>query len=220
VVLTNWSASSNHLLFDFFASTIQGSAPVQFSIDLQPGEQRIIPNLVQYLRDQGIPGLDAGPTYAGALIATGDIRGIFLGARTSAPGGGGRYGLFYVAVPACGASSISSWLYALQQDGENRTNLALVNTGETNNNPDTFEINLFDGATGRKVNTVDGITLQAGEWFQFGAILAQHAPGVKQGYARVTRTAGSNPFIAYAVINDGAVPGDRTGDGAFVVSSP
>ena len=44
-------------------------------------------------------------------------------------------------------------------------------------------------------------------------------PGT-QGYARVTRVAGSNPFIAYAVINDGGQPGERTGDGAFVAGSP
>ncbi len=27
---------------------------------------------------------------------------------------------------------------------------------------------------------------------------------------------GKNPFVAYAVVNDGAQPGQRTGDGAFV----
>jgi hypothetical protein len=51
-------------------------------------------------------------------------------------------------------------------------------------------------------------------------ILSQYAPGVTQGYARITRTGGNNPFIAYAVINDGANPGDRSGDGAFIISTP
>jgi hypothetical protein len=67
---------------------------------------------------------------------------------------------------------------------------------------------------------VDGITLGAHRWVQKGMILSQYAPGVTQGYARITRTAGNNPFIAYGVINDGATPGERSGDGAFLASSP
>jgi hypothetical protein len=51
-------------------------------------------------------------------------------------------------------------------------------------------------------------------------ILSQYAPGVTQGYARITRTGGNNPFIAYAVINDGGAPGQRSGDGAFIASAP
>ena len=52
-----------------------------------------------------------------------------------------------------------------------------------------------------------------------GSILDQHAPGTTHGYAHVTRTAGKNPFIAYAVVNDGAQPGERTGDGAFLLDA-
>src|SRR5262249_45304388 len=114
----------------------------------------------------------------------------------------------------------SAWLYGLQQNVENRTNLALVNTGETGDTADVFTIDMFDGLTGLKVNTVEGVTLGAKRWTQIGAILAQYAPGTTQGYARVTRTAGTSPFLAYAVINDGGQPGERTGDGAFILSSP
>jgi hypothetical protein len=70
------------------------------------------------------------------------------------------------------------------------------------------------------VNTVEETTVPARGWLQIGAILSQHGMGVTEGYARVTRTAGANPFIVYGVINDGGQPGDRTGDGAFVSSSP
>ena len=98
--------------------------------------------------------------------------------------------------------------------------MALVNTGETDGSSDVFNIELFDGETGLKANTVEGITLKAKGWAQIGGILARYAPGVTQGYARVTRTGGSNPFIAYAVINDGSRPGERTGDGIFISSSP
>ena len=47
----------------------------------------------------------------------------------------------------------------------------------------------------------------------------EQCSGVQQGYAQVRRTAGANPFITYAVINDGAGPGERTGDGAYIGSS-
>ena len=111
-------------------------------------------------------------------------------------------------------------LYGLQQNGENRTNLALVNTGEVNSSEDTFSIELYDGDTGQRVTTVTGITLAARGWKQFNMILAQYAPQVKQGYAHVVRTSGNNPFIAYAAINDGGHPGERSGDGAFIASVP
>lgn len=42
---------------------------------------------------------------------------------------------------------------------------------------------------------------------------------VTSGYALVTRTFGSNSFIAYAVVNDGGQPGQRSGDGAFVAAN-
>jgi hypothetical protein len=93
----------------------------------------------------------------------------------------------------------------------------LVNTGETDSSADVFRIDLFDGETGVKVHSIEGITVNAKAWRQIGSILSQYA---KQGYAHVTRTSGSNPFIAYGVINDGAQPDQRTGDGAFIVSSP
>jgi hypothetical protein len=67
------------------------------------------------------------------------------------------------------------------------------------------------------VKTLD-LTVPARGWFQIGTILT-NAPGVQQGYAQVRRTSGANPFITYAVINDGAGPGERTGDGAYIGSS-
>ena len=155
-----------------------------------------------------------------ASVDLGDLNGIFIGARTSTPSGGGEYGLFYTAIPYGSASATDAWLYGLQQNSQNRTNLAIVNTGETNSNPDIFRIEIFDGETGLKRNTVDGITVNASRWVQVGSILAQYAPETIQGYAHIIRTTGSNPFTAYAVINDGSKPQERSGDGAFIASTP
>ena len=225
LILTNWSALAKTIRLAYVADAIQAANHIaSFVMNLNPGQQLIVPNLVQFMRDRGVPGIGAaGPTFAGALFATtdsGDLAGIGLGARTSIPGGGGNYGVFYSAIPSGIAANTSTWLYGLQQNADNRTNVALVNTGETAATPDLFTIEFFDGDTGQKVKVVEEIPINAKEWRQFGSILTSYAPGTRQGYARITRTAGTNPFLAYAVINDGGQPGERTGDGAFVPSSP
>jgi hypothetical protein len=220
-VLTNLTSSARTVRFTYVSSALPGGS-VSFDISLAPNEQQILPAFVQVLRARGvIPGAP-GPTFAGALFATdatGDLRGIAIGARTSSPGGGGRYGLYYPAVPAGSEATTSAWLYGLQQNAENRTNLALVNVGSTDSSPDVFRIDLYDGATGQKAGTADNVSVPARGFVQINAILAQYAAGVTSGYALVTRTSGTNPFIAYAVVNDGGQAGQRSGDGAFVSAS-
>ena len=139
-----------------------------------------------------------------------------MGARTSTPGGGGRYGLFYTAIPRGKAAQGGAWLYGLQQNSDNRTNLAVICTGETDGNPDVFRIDLYDGDTGALLGSVHDFSVAARQWSQISTILSQYASGVSQGYAHIVRTSGSNPFIAYVVVNDGGQPGQRSGDGAFV----
>jgi hypothetical protein len=223
--LTNWSPIAKTIRFAYVAQAIQTpDHTANFTIHLHPGEQQILPNLVQLLRDRAVSDIGpVGQTYAGALFATvdaGDFGGVSLGARTTTAGGGGYYGVSYMAVPYGAAAKTSAWLYGLQQDSENRTNLALINTGETDGTPDLFSVELFDGDTGKKVTLVEDVPISAREWKQLDSILARYSPETRQGYARVTRTAGSNPFIAYSVVNDGGQAGERTGDGAFISSSP
>ena len=128
---------------------------IEFSIEANPGEQLIWPDFIQRLRDVGVAGVPKGPNYAGAMFAevsSGDLTGLSLSARTSAPApsGAGRFGLFYPAVPQGMASANSAWVFGLQQDSNNRSNLALVNTGETDESTDVFRIELFDGSTGKQ----------------------------------------------------------------------
>lgn len=87
--------------------------------------------------------------------------------------------------------------------------------GETDNSTDLFKIDLHDGTTGSIVKTIESGPVGAKKWLQLNTILTQ-AAGTTQGYAHIRRVSGSNPFIAYAVINDGAGPGERSGDGAFI----
>ena len=55
--------------------------------------------------------------------------------------------------------------------------MALVNTGEMDETEDTFTIEIFNGDTGAKVATVEGLTLGANRWVQTRMILSQYAPG-------------------------------------------
>ncbi|HQQ75992.1 MAG TPA: S8 family serine peptidase [Thermoanaerobaculia bacterium] len=217
LVLTNFSGSSRTLQCTYVAAPLPGGQ-VTFNLPLLPNEQQILPAFVQVLRSRGVVPGGPGATFAGALFvrdASGDLRGVSIGARTSSAGGGGRYGLFYSAVPNGAEATTVAWLYGLQQNADNRTNLALVNVGSTDASTDTFHIDLYDGATGLKAGETDA-TVAAKGFFQIGTILAAYAPGVTSGYAKVTRTSGNNPFVAYAVINDGGQPNQRSGDGAFV----
>jgi hypothetical protein len=225
LVVTNFSTVMKNLSCRYSAEAIQNpERMVQFQLPLRAGEQVILADLVQHLRDLGVAGIPPqGSAVAGPLFVTvdsGDLDGVVVGARTSAPGGGGRYGVFYMSVPFGAASTTSAWIYGLQQDNNNRTNLGLVNTGESGSDSNVFTIELFDGNSGAKVATVPAVILEAGRWTQLGTILAQYAPGSTQGYAHIIRSTGSNPFISYGVVNDGGQPGLRTGDGAYISSSP
>lgn len=219
LVLTNFSKEFRSLRLTYFSSALTGGS-ASLLVKLEEGEQQILPNFVQVLRNRGAIGNAAGPVFTGPLVVaeTGDLRGIAMGARTSTPGGGGRFGLFSSAVPAGSEALERAWLYGLQQNADNRTNLAIVNTGSSSGEPDGFRIDLFDGATGQKVASVDNLSVPAGGFIQLNAILTTNAPGIQNAYALVTRTSGSNPFLCYAVVNDGGTAGQRTGDGAFLQS--
>ena len=59
-------------------------------------------------------------------------------------------------------------------------------------------------------------TVPAGGWLQINSILRDYGDDTTQGYVRIRKISGNNPFLAYGVINDGASPGERSGDGAYV----
>lgn len=171
LILTNWSSTTKALQFSYVADAIQtANQTATFTANIPPFSQSIWPEIVQRLRDAQTAGIGPkGTSFAGALIATvssGDLSGISVSARTAAQGDAGWYGLFYTAQPAGANSTSEAWLYGLQQNAENRTNLALVNTGGTDASPDTFRIELFDGNTGQKVATLDNQVLNANRWIQ------------------------------------------------------
>ncbi len=220
LVLTNGSSKPG----DFVLTYVESLAPAgpgnaSILITLPPKTQRIIPNAIDWLRSQNIAVGPAGSADAGALnvyVSSGAAVGeIFAGARTASPSpAGGQFGLFYSAALAGEEAVTTTFLYGLRADATNRSNVAAVNTGHgAAAGPVTLLFEVFDGAGGG-VRASQSLTLGAGQWGQISGVLAQ--AGVSSGWVRVSRTAGSAPWVAYGVINDGNQPGQRTGDGAYV----
>ncbi len=215
LVLTNFSASQHGVQLTYFSSALRGGS-ASLLIKLESGEQQILPGFVQVLRDRGAVTDAPGPVFAGPLVAvdtTGDLRGVTMGARTSIAGGGGRFGLFSEGIPSASRATERAWIYGLQQNPDNRTNLAVVNTGLVGGT-DTFRIDFFDGTTGLTIAPPNTLTVPPGGFVQLNAVLTGY--DLQNAYALVTRTSGSSPFLCYAVVNDGGAPGQRTGDGAFL----
>ena len=224
LTVTNFSEEPRRLDFRFVADAIKTTdKTAEFTLSplsLEGGEQRVLPDLLETLRRQGVAGL--GSTrgfYAGAVFATaeeGDMSGIVIGARTGSEGGGGQYSVFYNAAPSGSAFTEVAWVDGLQQNRENRSNLALVNTGEVDGSPSVFHLEIYDGETGMLAETVVTRPIPARGWHQVDGILLRSSPETRQGYVRIEKVSGENPFLAYGVVNDGGAPGERSGDGAYL----
>ena len=221
LTVTNFSEDPRKLDFQFVADGIEAAGnAAAFSMTLEAGQQEIIAEVVEELRRQGVAGL--GSTrgfYAGPVFATaegGDMSGIVIGARTGSQGGGGQYSVFYNAVPFGEAFSREAWVDGLQQNQENRSNLALVNTGEVDGSASVFHLEIYNGETGLLAETVVTKPVPARSWHQINGILGRSSPETLQGYIRIEKVSGQNPFLAYGVVNDGGAPGQRSGDGAYL----
>jgi hypothetical protein len=190
---------------------------------LNPNEERIIADAETWLKDFGL-SLQQRPFQGakGPLVVTvedrigGGLGTLSLGLRVSTLHKDGQYGVFFPAIPAERESRSATWLFGLQQNPETRSNLAIVNLGRE---PNRFAIEVFDGMTGKQVGQVENIAVNPQGSFQLNSLLADYTPGVTQGYARVVPT-NPEPFVTYAVVIDGARPGERTGDASLVNSSP
>jgi len=217
VVLTNVSQARKTLLLSYAPPGL--AAPATVTLTLEPASQTVIGAFVAFLRER-VPGFPAaGPTLAGPLFVSvpgGTAEGIAAGGRTfNAAPGGGTFGVFYNAVPQGGAFTTPVWLNGLRQDAESRSNVALFNTGEAGATDIGLRLDVFDGATGAPV-AEHRLRLGARAFTQLNGFLSQF-PGLSNAFVRVVREDGTNPFYAYAVVNDGAGPGQRSGDGAFIL---
>ena len=225
LTVTNFSEEAKAVSFSVAADTIDtADDTATFMVPLAAGQQRIISNVIDTARRQfglNLPRGLAAPLFARA--AGTDMSGIVIGARTGSPAdpedaSRGQYSVFYTAVPQGEGFTTSAWVDGLQQNEENRSNLALVNTGAVDDGDIVFTLQIYDGETNRLVNTVSNAdtTVAARRWHQINAVLRKYGKGATQGFVRITKRSGDNPFLAYGVVNDGGVPGLRSDDGAYL----
>lgn len=189
-------------------------------LTLAAGEQLILPSAIDFLRQQGVSiGPRGAASYAGSLSVTfrtsGAVSSGFAGARVSAAAaGGGEYGVFYPASGVSGSAISEAWVFGLQQTSSTRSNLAVTNVGDTGGDI-TFHLEVYDGNTGHLAGTSADTTLGPLAWLQLNDVLQAH--GVSNGFVRVVVTAGTDHFVAYGVVNDGATPtSGGTNDGSFL----
>jgi hypothetical protein len=197
-----------------------GSGSGFAGLTLAAGEQRIIPDAIAFLRAQGLAIPNDGSAQIGTLNAF--FQGVsspgdaFVGGRTSTPGAGGTFGLFYTASQT---STTTATIFGLQQNAAQRSNLALVNSGP---DPVTLSIQLL-GPNGEALSSPPNQTLGGFGWAQINQPLLGLA---ESGRAVITRISGTGPFSAYGVLNDAVtsdgsfipplIPGDATGANRLV----
>jgi hypothetical protein len=221
LVLSNKGQAAATLKLSYAESLATGGpSGGDMSLTLLPAEQLVLPGAIDFLRRNGVPiGGEGAASYAGALrvsVTGGNVADVFAGARTAAPlSGGGEFGLFTPCVYGGQEATDEAYLYGLQANETNRTNVAVLNAGSTGDGPVELELQVFDGAKdGAAAGTATPVSLQPGRWVQVSGLLK--TKGVENGWVRVRRVSGAAPWIAYAVVNDGGLPGERTGDGAYV----
>lgn len=204
-----------------------GSGGPVIARSLPAGRQLFVADVIAFLKANGYAIASDGSkigtlfvTFAGAS----DASLVFAGSRTSTPNQnasvGGSFGTFSAAVTSGSASTGEAWVYGLKENASFRSNLAVVHApgggaSLSGGSPITVEVQIFDGATGVASGAPVARTLQPGEFWQLNSVLGSLA----SGYARVRRTAGSDRFITYGVVNDGgATSGGGTSDGSLIVS--
>ena len=111
------------------------------------------------------------------------------------------------------------YLCGLRQNRQDRSHVAFQNMGTLQEGKITLRTTAYSGgpaAPGCRV--MPAVTLDPGGFRQLIGIQGKYAPGTTQDYVRVRKTAGDNPFLAYGVINDGGVSGQRSGDRAYLLA--
>lgn len=210
------------LVYHASAASGPGGRYPAVSVSLSASEQRIIPNILEFLREQGlmIPESSSGPQAGTLTVWFRDLEGIAGGntvvlARTMTPNPdrsiGGRFGVAYPATAWGRGARTSALVPALAEDSSRRTNLAVVHTGGGSEGPLTLSVQLRDARTGNDTGPPLTVTLEPGEWYQWTHILEQAGVTTGQATAVITRVAGDDTFLAYGIVNDAV-----TSDGSYI----
>jgi hypothetical protein len=219
LILANRGDREATITLQYIESSRETADSGQSILTLPPGTQLIIAEATEFLREKGLVGPRSEGAHVGALrmTVTGvPLSAVFAGARTSSLSpAGGRFGLFTPCVYEGQEATIEANVFGLRSDELNRSNLAVINASPGWASSVSLEVRTFDGdAGGVEKGDPQTVSLLPGQLRQFNNILATR--NIRNGWVKVTRIAGSAGWLAYGVVNDGALPGERTGDGAYI----
>ncbi|PYV36297.1 MAG: hypothetical protein DMG06_31040 [Acidobacteria bacterium] len=217
MTLTNRGTQKAELTLTYTAAPYYGGGSGVASDTLPPGQQRIIPDAISYLRSLGIP-IPASGDRLGTLavrISGAASSDVSVTVRTTTAVMEGRAGLAYSGLSTPRVLTGPSYLCGLRQNATDRSNLAIQNVGTQADGDISLSVTVISGdplAPGQ-FNLFD--TLAPGEFRQFTKILTYTGLPISNGYVRVKRTSGTAPYYAYAVIND-----QSNSDGSFIPPIP
>ncbi len=217
MVLTNRGTTPASITYTYVASTGGGSGSAPDS--LAPGEQRIVSDAIDYLREKGVPLPDTGNRVGTLRVAFAGLSSASAAAvtvRTTSPvppgAATGRAGLAYAGLPVGQLLAGTAYLCGLRVNASERTNVAIQNGGAATDGDVRLRLTFLSGDGSSVTGSVEQ-TLSPGDFHQYR--LTDIAPAAANGYVRVERVSGSAPYYAYAVINDNV-----TSDGSFITPLP
>jgi hypothetical protein len=218
MTLMNRGTSPVNLSLRYEASLGERLGSGTVTDSLAAGEQKLIPDVLSYLRDKGLalPASGSAPQQGGVLAVafTGATSEAAIGvlarttAATEAPQPQGAAGLAYAALPSWNVFTEMATIFGLRATAQDRSNLAIYNP---NADPVTVRVMAFSGAGDGASSVVSAAeTLPGLGWHQYNNVLA--AAGIAEGWLTVERTSDSGTFGAYGVVND-----NGTNDGSFLL---
>lgn len=221
--LANASATPKEVRLEWFAAGIATpTGSVSLALSLPPSSQVLLDDLVGRLRaiePTAVP--PRGANLAGALFVTvgsGDVEWLLAGSRVTAPAAGapGRFGVFLPAAHEERLAAGPVFLPISQPACVARTNVAIVNAGAPETGTVAFRVDVRDGRTRQLLRTETALLVGARGFLQLSTLVPPCAPLDRELVVTVTRTSGNAPFLVYGVVNDGASPGEGTGDGGVI----
>ena len=210
--MTNFSEEPRRLDFQFVAEGIEtDDKTAAFSMRLEAGQQEIVPEVVDELAPAGGggAGIDTGLLCGGGVCHGG--RGRHERDCNRGPDGLRRRRRTIQRLLQRGALRFSLQRGGLggrtaAEPGRTAATWRWSTPGEVDESPSVFHLEIYDGETGLLADTVVTRPVPARGWHQINGILGSYAPQTRQGYIRIEKVSGENPFLAYGVVNDGGAP--------------
>ncbi len=200
-----------------YAANSGGGSGTAASFALAPGRQRIEPDAINFLTNQGL-SIDTGGTALGTLrvtftgLSSNDAASVTVRTATDTTNPVGRAGLSYAGVPVEKTFSSTVYLPALRFGTSSvRTNLALQNAGTSADGSVTLRVTIYN-SIGDTFTILPDTTLPPGGFRQFSS----GEMGLPEGYsggAKVEVVGGTARFYTYAVQND-----QINSDGSFILA--